>query len=481
MLTDNGGRDLYSDAVMGFDKDLKIVAYRVDVLSNMGAYNSGFGQYIQSWLFGRVMTGAYDIQTAYLNSKGYYTNTTQMDAYRGAGRPEAIYTLETMMEHAARELGVSVYELRRRNFIAPSKFPYDTVSDETYDVGNFARVQGRAEVEADLNGFDARRAESAGKGLLRGIGSSFYVESILGDPDETAKIEFADDGNLNLYVGTQSNGQGHETVYTAYLSEQTGVPPEKIRIVQGDSDRIAKGGGTGGSRSVTMQGSATLETVELMIENMTPFVAEMLAVPSEGISFDDGQFRTDASNKSPTLMEVAEMAREAGRDDLLVAEKTIRLPGRSFPNGCHVCEVEVDPDTGVTKVVKYTVVDDFGNMMNEQLVEGQVHGGAMQGIGQMLSEHVVYDEDGQLLTASFMDYALPRAKNAPIFKFITEPVPSTANRLGMKGCGEAGTVGAMAAVANAVQDALGTSEYLDPPYTPARVWQKLREESGETS
>lgn len=481
MLSDAGGRDLYSDAVMGFDEDLKIVAYKVDVASNLGAYNSGFGQMIQSWLFGRVMTGAYDIQTAFLRAKGYFTNTTQMDAYRGAGRPEAIFTLETMISHAATQLGVSVFDLRQRNFIAPDSFPYNTVSSETYDVGSFADVQARVVDVGDVAGFDKRKAESAARGKLRGLGSSYYVESILGDPVEIARIEFAEDGMVNLYVGTQSNGQGHETVYTQFLSDQTGIPATKIRIVQGDSDRIPEGGGTGGSRSVTIQGSATQATVTAMIAEMTPFVAETLEVPEDSVSFSEGQFRSEASNKSPTLMEVAELAREAGRDDLLDHSQKIRLPGRSFPNGCHVCEIEIDPETGVIDLLEYAIADDFGNILNHQLVEGQVHGGAMQGIGQMLTERVVFDEDGQLLTGTFMDYALPRAQNAPIFKFTTVPVPSTANPLGMKGCGEAGTVGAMGAVANAVQDALGSTEFLDPPYTPHRVWQRLQEEKVEVS
>ncbi|GGE59956.1 xanthine dehydrogenase family protein molybdopterin-binding subunit [Actibacterium pelagium] len=481
MLTDNAGRDLYSDAVIGFDKDLKVVAYRVDVASNLGAYNSGFAQMIQSYLFSRVLTGAYDIQTAYLNTKGYFTNTTQVDAYRGAGRPEAMFTLETLMHHAARQLGVDVTELRRRNFIAPDKFPYKTISGEVYDVGEFARVQDRALALADVGGFAARKAESTAKGKLRGLGTAFYVESVLGDPNETAKVEFADDGMVNLYVGTQSNGQGHETAYTQFLSSQSGIPKDRIRIVQGDSDLIAKGGGTGGSRSVTVQNTAILATVKEMIATLTPFVAGQLGVDEALVTFEDGQFRSESSNKSPTLMEVAEMARDDDRAELLVHEVSTRLAGRSFPNGGHICEVEVDPETGSVEVASYAVADDFGNLMNKALVEGQVHGGVVQGIGQMLTEHVVYDEDGQLLSGTFMDYALPRASDAPIFKFVTEPVPGSGNPLGMKGCGEAGTVGAMGAVANAVQDALGGDRFLDPPYTPHRVWQYLQEERREAS
>ena len=479
MLSDNAGRDLVCIAELGFDADYRMTAYRMSSLSNMGAYNSQFGQPIQSQLFSRVLTGVYDVQAIYMNNRGIYTNTTQVDAYRGAGRPEAIYTLERAMDYAARELGVDPLDLRRRSFIAPEQMPYRTAVGELYDVGAFDQLLTRAEAEGDLAGFGARKAASEGLGKLRGLGVCYYIESILGDPSETAKIELTETG-AKVYVGTQSNGQGHETVYAQFVHDQTGLPIADIEVVQGDSDQIANGGGTGGSRSVTTQGTALRATGDALISGLVPFVEGMME--AEEVSFDaeEGVFRAPGSNTVVTLLEAAEAARAEGQAALCVAEETTKLPGRSFPNGCHIAEVEIDRDTGVTEVVRYTVVDDFGNLMNPMLAEGQVHGGVAQGIGQAITEHVVYDDDGQLLTATFMDYGMPRADDMPFVAFHTEPVPSTANALGMKGCGEAGTVGALAAVANGVQDALWPHgiRRVDMPFTPARVWALLQEGEG---
>ncbi|UWQ55172.1 xanthine dehydrogenase family protein molybdopterin-binding subunit [Leisingera caerulea] len=479
MLSDNGGRDLTSLAELAFDENLKITAYRVSTRCNLGAYNSHFGQPIQTQLFSRVLAGVYDIQTAWLQVEGIYTNTTQVDAYRGAGRPEAIYVLERVMDRAARELGVDPWELRRRNFIQSGAFPYDTVTGETYDVGDFNKVLSRAAQEADLAGFAARRAEDGKRGKLRGVGLCYYIESILGDPSEGAEVEFLEDGRVNIYVGTQSNGQGHETVYAQFLADQSGIPAEMIQVIQGDSDRIAQGGGTGGSRSVTTQANATLAAVDRMIAAFTPFLAEEMGVEEEAVAFDGETFRAPGSNLTPTMLEAAEMARAHGRLDLQRHAARARLPGRSFPNGAHVAEVVIDPETGNSAVERYTVVDDFGNLINPVLAEGQVHGGVAQGLGQAMLERVVYDEDGQLLTASFMDYALPRASGVPMIGFTSEPVPSTQNPMGMKGCGEAGTVGALAAVANAVQDAVWDRgvRQVDMPFTPLRIWEVLRDVS----
>ncbi|MEL6806976.1 MAG: molybdopterin cofactor-binding domain-containing protein, partial [Pseudomonadota bacterium] len=479
MLSDNAGRDLTSLTELAFDENNKITAYRVFTEANMGAYNSGFAQAIQTSLFSKVLMGVYDVQTTYLHSVGYYTNTTQVDAYRGAGRPEAIYILERAMDRAARELGVDPLELRRINFIRPEQFPYVSATGETYDVGDFNKVLTRTETEADIAGFAARKAADAEKGLLRGLGLCYYIESILGDPAETTKVEYTDEGRVNIYVGTQSNGQGHETVYSQFLSDQTGIPVDMIDVVQGDSDLIKTGGGTGGSRSVTTQNNATLATVGAMTDAFTAFLADEMGVPATEITFDDERFRAEGSNMTPTMLEVADMAREKGRDDLLVHERRVALEARSFPNGCHVSEVVIDPDTGVTTCDRYTVVDDFGNLINPMLAEGQVHGGVVQGIGQALTEHVIFDEDGQLLTATFMDYALPRADDVPMIGFTSEPVPSTANIMGMKGCGEAGTVGALAAVSNAVQDALWDHgvRQVDMPFTPLKVWELLRDDA----
>jgi carbon-monoxide dehydrogenase large subunit len=484
MLTDNGGRDLVSTAEIALDADHKIVGYRVKNIFNLGAYNSGFGQGIQTDLFIKVMMGTYDCQHMYLNSVGVFTNTTQVDAYRGAGRPEAIYVLERVMDYAARDLGLDPWAFRRKNFIKPDQFPYKTASGELYDVGDFGTVLSKAEATCDRAGFAARKAASAAQGKLRGMGLCYYIESILGDPDETARIDFNEDGTATIYVGTVSNGQGHETVITQYLSDQTGIPADKIRFVQADSDLIPKGGGTGGSRSVTVQTNVTLATVKTMVAAYSGFLAEEMGVAPEDVSFDDERFRAEGSNLTPTFLEAAAMARAAGREDLLRFDETAELPGRSYPNGAHIAEVELDPETGVTEVVRYTVTDDFGNLINPLLAQGQVHGGVVQGIGQAVQERVVYDEEGQLLTATFMDYSLPRAEDVPWIDFSTHPVPSTANPLGMKGCGEAGTVGALAAVSNAVLDAVAEQGLarVDMPFTPARMWQMLQDaQQGEAA
>jgi aerobic carbon-monoxide dehydrogenase large subunit len=477
MLSDHGGRDLVSHCTMGFDENHRFVAYKVENDFNLGAYNSPFGQFMQSWLFARVMVGTYDIPHAHLRALGFYTNTVQTDAYRGAGRPEAIYTLERMMDYAARQLGVDPWEFRRKNFIPVGKFPYATFSGETYDVGDFNKVLSRVEVECDRAGFAKRRAESEAKGKKRGLGLCYYIESILGDPQEDATVEFCEDGTVNLYVGTQSNGQGHETVYAKFLSDQTGIPFEQIRVVQGDSDRIAKGGGTGGSRSVTVQNNATLTAVATVTEGFTAFLADETGATPKDIWFDDERFRIPGSNLTPTMMDVAAMARAKGRTDLLKVHVTGEIEGRSYPNGAHVAEVELDPDTGTVTLVKYTVTDDFGNLIAPTLAEGQVHGGVAQGVGQALMERAVHDENGQVLTATFMDYAMPRASDIPMIGFTTEPVPSKNNIMGMKGCGEAGTVGAMAAVGNAMMDILSTYgiQQMDMPFTPLRVWTALNE------
>ncbi|MCR8723012.1 xanthine dehydrogenase family protein molybdopterin-binding subunit [Frigidibacter sp. ROC022] len=477
MLTDNGGRAVDAVCTLAFDKDHKITAYKVEGLSNLGAYNSEFGQMIQSFLWARVLMGTYDVQTTLLNVKGIYTNTVQVDAYRGAGRPEAIYALERMMDYAARQLGTDPWTLRRKNFIPVSAFPYTSATGEKYDVGDFNKVLSRVEIECDRAGFPARRAASASRGKLRGQGLCYYIESILGSPEEDATVEFQEDGTVLLYVGTQSGGQGHETVFAKFLSDQTGIPLDSIRVIQGDSDRIARGGGTGGSRSVTTQNNATLAAVTRLVSGFGAMIAEEAGVDPAEVSFDDERFRVAGSNLTPTMLEAAEMARAKGRDDLLKITETATLPGRSYPNGGHVCEVEVDPATGQVTVERYTVVDDFGNLINPMLAEGQVHGGVAQGLGQALSEQVVYDENGQLLTATFMDYGMPRAADLPLIDFTSEPVPSTANIMGMKGCGEAGTVGSMAAVANAVMDALWQAgvRQADMPFTPHRVWAMLND------
>ena len=476
MLSDNAGRDLKHLAELAFDETNKIVGYRVKTFCNLGAYNSRFGQNIQTGLFSKVLMGVYDVQNTYLSVKGIYTNTTQVDAYRGAGRPEAIYLLERMMDRAARELQIDPLELRRINFIKKNNFPYKSSTGEVIDVGDFDRVLTAAEISADIDGFQRRKKDSEAKGRLRGLGLCYYIESILGDPSEEAKVVFQENGGVKIFVGTQSNGQGHETVFAQFLSDQTGIPAENITVIQGDTDLIPHGGGTGGSRSVTVQNNATLATVEKVIRSFSQYLAEKLEVDVTDIEFDYISFRIRGSNFAPNMLEVAKMAFDDQRSDLLMHSAKTTLDARSFPNGAHFAEVEIDPETGFIQVVRYSVVDDFGNLINPMLAEGQVHGGVAQGIGQALYEHVVFDQEGQLLTASFMDYGMPRAEDLPFYKFETECVPSTANIMGMKGCGEAGTVGALAAVANAAQDALWDIgiQQVDMPLTSEKVWSMIK-------
>jgi len=473
MLTDNAGRDLIARAEIGFDADLNITAYGVNLVSNLGAYNSQYGQAIQSELFAKVLTGVYDIPVAHLGALGVFTNTTPVDAYRGAGRPEANLTIERVMDYAARVLGVDGFDLRARNVI--KTFPYPMISGEAVDCGDFARVLAVAKDRADVAGFAARKSASQAAGRLRGLGVASYLEAILGSPVETSRIVLDADGGLTMYVGTQSNGQGHETVYTRMLAEATGVDPALIRIVQGDSDRIRHGGGTGGSRSVTVQGTATKATVAAVVDGLAVFLAAELGV--RDVTFAEHIFAAPGSNMRLTLAEAAELARQHGKSDLLDVSQTIELAAGAYPNGCHVVEVEVDPDTGGLVVERYTVVDDFGTQMAPELVAGQVQGGIAQGFGQAVTENAVYDGDGQLLSGSFMDYAMPRASDLPFISLHDAPTYTKTNPLGMKGCGEAGTVGACGAISNAVLDALAPRgvTHVDMPLSPSRIWAWLKE------
>ncbi len=476
MLSDNAGRDLTSTATLTLNSDLKITGYQVQTFANMGAYSGQFAQPIQTQLFSKVLTGLYDIPVAYLQVTGIYTNTTQVDAYRGAGRPEAIYVLERVMDYAARSLGCDPWGFRRRNFISADNFPYKTASKVRYDVGDFHQVLDKAIEKCDLAGFEKRRIGSASKGLLRGMGLCCYIESILGDPTETSRVVFNEDGTVDLFVGTQSNGQGHETVYAQYLSDQSGLPVEMINVIQGDSDKIPTGGGTGGSRSATVQNTATLALVKTLTGRYAAFLGKHHNVDISSVSFDDEVFRVGGSNIVFSLSDAADLARAEGEQELLDVTQSATLDDLSFPNGAHVSEVEIDPETGQSNVMRYVIVDDFGYLLNPMLVEGQVHGGVVQGLGQAMMEHVVYDENGQLLTASFMDYGMPRANDVPMFEFNSVVVPSTANPIGMKGCGEAGTIGSMAAVSNAMMDALAGRgvKQADMPFTPQRVWHMLQ-------
>ncbi len=471
MLTDNAGRDLVAQAELGFDSDHRITAYRVDLVTNLGAYNSQFGQAIQTELFAKVLTGVYMVPNAALLATGVYTNSVPIDAYRGAGRPEAILTVERAMDQAARVLGVDPVALREKNVIRT--FPHVTMEGEVIDGGDFAGLLQTVAPRAA--GYADRLAASQAKGRLRGLGVASYIEAILGAPDEIARLVLDEDGGATLYVGTQSNGQGHESVYSRMVAESTGIAQNLVRIVEGDSDRIARGGGTGGSRSVTVQGTATRATVGAMVTAFEAFLGQEWGL--DGVEFTDHRFGAAGTNLRLSLPEAAALARAKSRMDLIDRSEKITLDGRSFPNGVHLCEVEIDPETGALTLDRYSVVDDFGVLIAPNLVEGQVHGGIAQGFGQAVTEWLVQDDSGQVLTGSFMDYGMPRASDLPMFGFAEQGVPTRTNPLGMKGCGEAGTVGALAAISNAVRDALapvGVTR-VDMPFTPTRLWTWITE------
>lgn len=473
MLSDNAARDLVARAEIGLDADLKITSYSVNLVSNLGAYNSQYGQLIQTDLFATVLTGVYDIPCASLATVGVYTNTTPTDAYRGAGQPEANLTIERVLDAAARHLGVDPVDLRWRNAI--TRFPHRLVTGDEVDCGDFQGLLRTTAVQADVAGFSARRAASAAKGLLRGLGVAPYLEVILGKSAETARLVLDHDGGATLYVGTQSNGQGHETVYARMLAEQSGIDEDLIRIVQGDSDRIAVGGGTGGSRSLTAQGTASRAVLTTVAAGLAGFLADDLGL--DGVAFAEQVFAAPGSNLRLTLAEAGQMARAKGRLDLLDRSADIVVEPASYPNGCHAAEVEIDPETGAMRLDRYVVVDDFGVLIAPEIVAGQVQGGIAQGYGQAVTEVAVYDAQGQLLTGSFMDYAMPRATDLPFIRSFDAGIRTATNPLGVKGCGEAGTVGALGAISIAVIDALAVSgvKRVDMPFTPQRIWHWLQE------
>lgn len=473
MLSDNAARDLVARAEIGFDADLRITGYGVNLVSNLGAYNSQYGQLIQTDLFATVLTGVYDIPCASLAAVGVYTNTTPTDAYRGAGQPEANLTIERVLDAAARQLGVDPLDLRWRNVI--TRFPHPLISGDVVDCGDFQGLLRMTARQADASGFAARKASSAAKGLLRGLGIAPYLEVILGKSAETARLVLDDDGGATLYVGTQSNGQGHETVYARMLAEQSGIDEDLIRIVQGDSDRIAVGGGTGGSRSLTAQGTASRAALTTLAAGLAAFLGGEFGL--DGVTFDQQVFAAPGSNLRLTMAEAARLARAGGHLDLLDRSADIVVDPASYPNGCHAAEVEIDPETGAMRLDRYVVVDDFGVQIAPQIVAGQVHGGIAQGYGQAVTEVAIHDAQGQLLTGSFMDYAMPRATDLPFFRSIDAGVATATNPMGVKGCGEAGTVGALGAISIAVMDALAASgvNRVDMPFTPNRIWHWLQE------
>jgi aerobic carbon-monoxide dehydrogenase large subunit len=470
-LSDAMGRDHVTRAELAFDADHRILGMRVETVANLGAYLSTYGPLIPTNGTVKVLPGVYDVKCLSYEVKGVFTNTQPVDAYRGAGRPEAIYVIERLIDRAARELDLDAAELRRLNFVSPAVMPFVTASGETYDSGDFERLLDDALVMADRPGFEARRAEARVRGAWRGLGICFYVESTVGEGDERADIRFTEDGTVELLVGTQSTGQGHETAYAQLLGGQLGIPMTRIRIIQGDTARIPTGGGTHGSRSLTKQGWAIFDAARTVIENGRHHAAEKLEAATADIEFADGAFHIVGTDRAIALLD---LAADLGGD--LNGAADITVEKWTYPNGCHVAEVEIDGETGVTRLVRYSVVDDFGHVLNPSVVAGQVHGGVAQGVGQALFERTVHDDDGQLITGSFMDYRLPRAADLPFFDTATVEVPCLNNPLGVKGCGEAGAIAAPAAAINAILDALAELgiEDIDMPATPERVWRLMR-------
>ncbi len=461
-LSDAQGRDNYSIAELALDRDARFLALRVTTWANMGAYLSNFGPFIPQ-LAAPMLSGVYRIPAISLNIKGTLTNTVPVDAYRGAGRPEAIYLLERTIDFAARELGLAPHELRRRNFIAPKDFPYQTPVESKYDSGDFAAVMDAAMKKADWPGFAKRKAQSEQNGRLRGIGLAMYIERCGGGPGDTIRLA-VDKGGVALFSGMQDNGQGHATTFVQLLSERLGIDAGKIRVVQGDTDVVPADGLTGGSRFLAIGGVAAGAAADEVIEKGKELASQKLEVSPRDIEYRDGEFRISGTDRSTSLFDLG----------ALEAVHTRTPPEYTYPNGCHICEVEIDPASGATHIIRYTVVDDFGFAVNPLLLAGQVHGGTVQGIGQALLEHAVYDADSaQLLSGSFMDYAMPRADDVPAFDCGFHHVPCKTNPLGVKGAGEAGAVGAPPAVINAVVDALG-GRHVDMPATPEKVWRALQ-------
>ena len=474
-LADVHGRDNLTRAELAMDKNGKFLAIRVRTLANMGAYLSMFGPYIPTVAGQGMHVGVYDFEAASVEVEGIFTNTTPIDAYRGAGRPEAAYMVERLVNEAARVMRLSPAEIRLRNFIAPSKLPFKNALGHTYDSGNFPTLLKRALDKAGGEGASARKREALARGKLRGFGISYYVECCGGAPGVPAMARFDPDGTVSVLVGTLSNGQGHETAYSQIAAERLGVPFETIRVLQGDTALLKTGSFTGGSRSVPVGGVAARMACDEAISKGKAFAAELLEAAEADIDFAEGRYVITGTDRSTGIFDVARRAQErtgeplSGAADFLPAAPT-------YPNGCHVCELEVDRETGSVSIVRYTVVDDFGEVVNPLLLAGQVHGGIGQGIGQALLEEVRFDDSGQILSASFMDYAMPRADNLPNYDFSWEVVPCKTNPLGIKGCGEAGTIGSPPAVINAVLDALAPLGITDlqMPATPRRVWEALQ-------
>jgi aerobic carbon-monoxide dehydrogenase large subunit len=473
-LADSHGRDNISTAKFALDDKGRFLGLELDIVADMGAYLSCFAPYIP-WLGVGMATGVYDIPAAHIRLRAVYTNTVPVDAYRGAGRPEAAYLIERAVDAAARELGIAPDVLRRKNFVKAKAMPYTTPTGKVYDSGDFAGTMARAQEIADWNSFNKRAAESKRRGRLRGIGLATYVEACGGNGPETATITLDRDGSVTVLIGSQSTGQGHATSYAQIVAEKLGLPPEKVRVVQGDTDRIATGAGTGGSSSIPVGGVSVDRAGKKLGDQLKELAAEALEASAGDLEIVEGTLRIAGTDRVISFVDLA--AHPKATPERLRAASEFGPDVPTFPNGTHIAEVEVDPQTGVTAILKYVVVDDFGATLNPLLLAGQVHGGTVQGIGQALMEDTVYDpSSGQLLAASLMDYALPRAGDAPDFVFETRNVPCKTNPLGVKGAGEAGAIGSCPAVMNAITDALWRGyriRQIDMPATPQKVWQAI--------
>ena len=478
-ISDNQGRDHTTRAELALDKKGRFLGLRVSILANLGAYLSPFGSFVPTRSTDLV-SGLYAIGAIHINVKGVCTNTVPVCAYRGAGRPEAAYLLERLVDAAARELGMSPDRIRRINFVPPSAMPYTSATKLLLDSGEFEKVMDRCMAIAEWSSFPKRRKQSERNGKLRGIGMATYTERCGGGFPETASIEFKDE-RIELVMGNQEYGTGLITSYKQLVSDQLGIDADRINVIMGDTDRTPSGL-SGGSRALAVAGMALYEASRTVIDKGKQLAAHVLEVSSEDVAFADGVFGVPGTDLRLDIFEVAKAARDPaklppGMEPCLDTTHHRVPAAQTFPNGCHIVEVEIDPNTGAVTIERYTVVDDFGHTINPLLLEGQVHGGIVQGVGQALLEHAIYDPDsGQLLSGSFMDYTMPRASDVPMFSFSTHNVPTTANPLGVKGAGEAGAVGAPPAVINAIVDALHHRvgiRHIDMPATPRRMWEML--------
>ena len=480
-LSDHHGRAQEFDCELALDKDGHFLAIRCNGFGDLGAYMTPIGPLFASFNIVKHVNGPYRTPLIEVNTRCVITNTVPITAYRGAGRPEGNYYMERLIDTAAREMGIDPVEMRRRNHIQPDQIPYKAPSGSTYDSGNFPAILERTLEISDWAGYEARKAESAKRGKIRGRGVGQFLEVTAPVMGELGKITFNDDDTVTIFTGSHDHGQGHWTTFAQVLSTQLGVPFEKIRLMQVDSDQLRLGTGTGGSKSLMCSGTAIVEASELVIEKGRIVASHLLEAGVPDIVFEAGSFAVVGTDRKVSIMEVAAKLRagvalpEDAPKSLDVDHKSSAKPA-TFPNGCHICEVEIDPETGVTEIVRYFMVGDFGTVVNPLIVRGQVIGGVMQGIGQCLTEHTVYDEDGQLATGSFMDYAMPRADDAPMFHQEFMSFPATTNPLGVKGCGEAGCAGSLTSIMNAICDALAPFgvTHIDMPATPLAVWEAIR-------